>query len=139
METKGETEYTKEIIYSLFIRKSVRNLFHIRTDIEKHIRIHIYIKRQKKKRTKQIDKCTRSHKTEMMIVLHLPKFQSQGSHRHRWNVAASMTGKVSKLYSGLRISRISIPYYTTYYLTQASPRVPSSFCWLVPFSMCLFL
>lgn len=38
------------------------------------------------------------------------------------NVAAPTTGKVSKLYSGLRISRISIPYYTTYYLTQTSSR-----------------
>jgi len=38
------------------------------------------------------------------------------------NVEAPTTGKVSKLYSGLRISRISIPYYTTYYLTQTSSR-----------------
>lgn len=41
------------------------------------------------------------------------------------NVAAPTTGKVSKLYSGLRISRISIPYYTTYYLTQTSSRSAS--------------
>lgn len=45
----------------------------------------------------------------------------------RRHVAAPTTGKVSKLYSGLRISRISIPYYTTYYLTQASSRASFSF------------
>lgn len=61
--------------------------------------------------------------------------------RASWNkgdagsdVGAPTTGKVSKLYSGFHICNYTLlqfPYYTTYYLTQASPQSGHFVAWCI--------
>jgi len=123
---------------ALMARARTRTYTHTHTHItrthlhqEKMPRVCIHVRRKA-----SADLYIRARKTREVVSSSAERFlppavrRSRECPRERFhaapsNVAAPTTGKVSKLYSGLRISRISIPYYTTYYLTQTSSRSAS--------------
>lgn len=139
----------KEIVHALFAGGTIANICyllplthsHAHTYMYTHLhqekipRVRIHVRRKAppiytfacKKKGKKRKRETRGCFPPPRRDSFRSRRGSRGSPRGRFrafssNVVAPTTGKVSKLYSGLRISRISIPYYTTYYLTQTSSR-----------------